>query len=249
MLTKDISIREVQGILPEKKQRIRDFLQGAVYCWCNSNSQNDPFCVANLVGGNNYYWQETPLSDLFKHYKTLYSSNEKGFSMARLAVGSLLEEVLSKDKRLYAVEKRGERNFYRWIVEKVYKTQPEYWHSWAERLEEDYPKYFRDRDDDFEHSDYCEISVPFEIKGHKVAVDIVHEVSIDDRPTYGIRCVDTENPYKETEVAEWVKEHLAKYLDIDTTNDKWYGERYINYENGYANIKLFLDALIAAIEK
>jgi len=38
-LTINSEIRDVHGITPEQEAKILDFLQGAVYCWCNN--QND----------------------------------------------------------------------------------------------------------------------------------------------------------------------------------------------------------------
>ncbi len=36
MLVKKSEIREVRGISNEQRQRILDFLQGAVYSWCKN---------------------------------------------------------------------------------------------------------------------------------------------------------------------------------------------------------------------
>lgn len=36
MLIGETEIRDVHGIPEEQKQRIIDFLQGAVYCWCKN---------------------------------------------------------------------------------------------------------------------------------------------------------------------------------------------------------------------
>jgi len=38
-LTINSEIRDVHGITPEQEAKSFDFLQGAVYCWCNN--QND----------------------------------------------------------------------------------------------------------------------------------------------------------------------------------------------------------------
>ena len=37
-LTINSEIRDVHGITPEQEAKILDFLQGAVYCWCNNQS-------------------------------------------------------------------------------------------------------------------------------------------------------------------------------------------------------------------
>ena len=46
---------------------MRAFLQGAVYCWCK-NRKDDWFAARDLLGGNNYYWQGTPLIPLYDYY-------------------------------------------------------------------------------------------------------------------------------------------------------------------------------------
>ena len=60
MLIGETEIRDVHGIPEEQKQRIIDFLQGAVYCWCK-NRKDEWFTTRDLLGGDNYFWQGTPL--------------------------------------------------------------------------------------------------------------------------------------------------------------------------------------------
>ena len=65
MLIGETEIRDVHGIPKEQKQRIIDFLQGAVYCWCK-NRKDEWFTTRDLLGGDNYFWQGTPLFFLYK---------------------------------------------------------------------------------------------------------------------------------------------------------------------------------------
>ena len=62
-------VRDVHGINEEQKTRIRDVLQGAVYCWCK-NRPDEWFSMRDLMGGENYYWEGTPLIALYeKHHE------------------------------------------------------------------------------------------------------------------------------------------------------------------------------------
>jgi hypothetical protein len=49
-LTEESQLRSVSGISDEEKQRILDFLQGAVYCWCK-NRKDEWFSLRDLMGG------------------------------------------------------------------------------------------------------------------------------------------------------------------------------------------------------
>ena len=46
---------------------MRAFLQGAVYCWCK-NRKDEWFAARDLLGGDNYYWQSSPLMPLYDYY-------------------------------------------------------------------------------------------------------------------------------------------------------------------------------------
>ena len=65
MLIEKTEIREVNGISKEQKKRILDFLQGTVYCWCK-NRKDEWFTARDLLGGENYFWQGTPLFVLYE---------------------------------------------------------------------------------------------------------------------------------------------------------------------------------------
>jgi hypothetical protein len=49
-----MEIREVHGISEEQKQRMMDFLQGTVSCWCK-NRKNEWFAARDLLGGDYKY--------------------------------------------------------------------------------------------------------------------------------------------------------------------------------------------------
>ncbi len=58
-------IRKVYGITDKEKNRILNFLQGAVYYWCK-NRKGEWFSLRDLMGGENYYWEGTPLVVLYE---------------------------------------------------------------------------------------------------------------------------------------------------------------------------------------
>ena len=68
MLQTPETIKGVKGITDQQRDRIKAFLQGAVYCLCNSSHKHDWFSVRDFLGGENYYWQDTPLSALYEYY-------------------------------------------------------------------------------------------------------------------------------------------------------------------------------------
>ena len=109
-----IQIRDVTGISAETKQRIRDFLQGAVYCWCN-NKPDEWFSLRDFMGGYNFYWQGTPLIELYIKHKNLGKSDEDAFDSAAIDGGWLLKKVIIDDKRLFDTKIEDRIRKYKWI--------------------------------------------------------------------------------------------------------------------------------------
>lgn len=102
-------VRNVTG-LDNKKPRIMDFLQGAVYCWCK-NRKDEWFSLRDLMGGDNYYWEATPLIFLYNKYKTKASDPVKE---AAKDAGWLLKEVIDNDKRQFETKVESLTRKYRW---------------------------------------------------------------------------------------------------------------------------------------
>lgn len=89
------------------------FLQGAVYCWCK-NRKNEWFAARDLLGGDNYYWEGTPLMKLYDHFLNDKKDNgEYAVEEAGKAAGRLLKKVLFEDKREFET-KEGFTRMYRW---------------------------------------------------------------------------------------------------------------------------------------
>lgn len=107
--------REVYGISPEEKQRIIDFLQGAVYSWCK-NRPNEWFSIRDLMGGDNFYWEDTPLEALFIKHTNQGKNGEDATKDAGKDAGWLLKYTLNEDRREFDIKKEDLVNKYQWII-------------------------------------------------------------------------------------------------------------------------------------
>ncbi len=105
--------RNVTGITEEEKIRIKDFLQGAIYCWCK-NRKNEWFSLRDLMGGDNFYWQGTPLMPLYLKHEGI---NDDPVREAGKDAGWILKAVIIQDKRLFDTRKEALIRQYRWIGE------------------------------------------------------------------------------------------------------------------------------------
>jgi len=114
MLTPDSNVKEVEGISCDERQRIKDFLQGAVYCWCKHN-KSEWLSLRIFLGGENYDWQGTPLNVLFeKHRITMGKDVETSVKHAGLDAGSILKQVIKDDKRVFETRKNEGFREYLW---------------------------------------------------------------------------------------------------------------------------------------
>ena len=105
-------LRDVHGIEPLEKQRILDYMQGAVRCW-DKNRKGDFFAAHDLVGGENRDWNGTPLLVLYEKHTDLGKDNESAIKDAGKDIGWLLKAMLAGEDRLYEVLE-GRVNSYRW---------------------------------------------------------------------------------------------------------------------------------------
>lgn len=110
MLIVETEVREVRGISPESKQRIEDFLQGAIYSWCKNN-EGKWFALRDLMGGDNYHWQGTPLFSLYEKHK----EKENATELAGKDAGWILKKVIKKDNRKFDTKKEEMTRKYKWI--------------------------------------------------------------------------------------------------------------------------------------
>ncbi len=113
-------IQNVTGIDERQRNTIFCFLQGAVYCWCK-NRPNEWFAMRDLMGGDNYYWEGTPLLSLYqKHYDILGKASEDAVTAAAKDSGWLLKRVIEDDKRIFHTKKEGLVRMYKWDGDSSY---------------------------------------------------------------------------------------------------------------------------------
>jgi hypothetical protein len=103
-------LRNVTGITEEQKRRIFDFLQGALYCWCK-NRKDEWFSLRDLMGGDNYHWEGTPLNPLYEKHLPAPDAVER----AGKDGGWLLKRVIDEDDRKFETKKEEVISKYRWI--------------------------------------------------------------------------------------------------------------------------------------
>lgn len=106
----------VNGFNENQISEMQAFLQGAVYCWCK-NRKDEWFAARDLIGGDNYYWQGTPLIALYEYYlDENEASNAYAVEEAGKAAGRLLKGILVEDKRIFET-RDGFAREYRWTGE------------------------------------------------------------------------------------------------------------------------------------
>jgi len=105
-------IRSVNDISPEAYQRIYDFLQGAVYCWCKN--QEDEFGLRDLMGGKNFFWARTPLIAIWNKHKALGLTDDDALTAAAIDGGWILKRVIDDDRRTFTHRIEGQVRKYKW---------------------------------------------------------------------------------------------------------------------------------------
>ena len=113
-LVKSSELRDVHGITKEQKVLIMVFLQGAVYSWVK-NRRGEQFAARDLVGGDNFEWQGTPLIVLYEKHIDLGKDDDSAIEAAGKDLGWLLKAVLDGDKRHFEVGRSGRTAGYKWV--------------------------------------------------------------------------------------------------------------------------------------
>jgi hypothetical protein len=106
-------LRDVYGISDVERDLIKAFMQGAVYCWVK-NRRDEWFAVRDLMGGENFDWNGTPLQVLFNKHIELGKDEEAAIKAAGIDLGWLVKTVLDEDRRTFDVIKEELVNKYRW---------------------------------------------------------------------------------------------------------------------------------------
>lgn len=105
---------KVSGINDSALEKMKAYLQGAVYCWCNTRGE-EPFCAYDFLGGDNNDWKGTPLNELYQHYLACGKDHEYAYDQAAKAASRILKQVLSEDARHFGTEKRFQSRLYWWM--------------------------------------------------------------------------------------------------------------------------------------
>jgi len=108
-------IKNVEDITPQQEQRILDFLQGAVYSWCNTR-KDERFALRNFMGGDNFFWEGTPMVELYNKNEAKLNDSDAAFKEAGIDGGWLLKKMIASDKRKFETKKevQGPRH-YMWV--------------------------------------------------------------------------------------------------------------------------------------
>ena len=105
---------KVHGLDQSDLVRIKDFLQGAVYSWCNTHQKGEWFCASDLIGGGNSSWDHCPLEVLYRRHIRDGYDHDYAFDQAAKDAGKILKSVLDQDQRVFETES-GYTRRYRWI--------------------------------------------------------------------------------------------------------------------------------------
>ncbi len=105
-------IRKVNGLSPGQERRVRDFLHGAVCCWCKTK-KSQWFSFRDLIGKDKKYWQETGLKELYKNNQRKRSADPA--MQSAVDAGWFLKSVLRDERRGFdqGETKNGVKR-YRW---------------------------------------------------------------------------------------------------------------------------------------
>ena len=106
-------LRSVSGLSNNEERDIINFLQGAVYCWCK-NRKDEWFSLRDLMGGDNYYWEGTPMYKLYEKHNDL--GKDEPVAEAGKDGGWLLKKVINNDQRQFETKKEELIRKYRWIL-------------------------------------------------------------------------------------------------------------------------------------
>ncbi|MDR0853528.1 MAG: hypothetical protein LBN34_04105 [Clostridiales Family XIII bacterium] len=101
MLKPDSRKKSISAKLREENVlAIKQYIQGLVYGYSIANPDNY-FYSRDLVGGDNYLWEGTPLECLYYSHRVNGKSNEKAIKAAGNDFGLLLADVLREDIRTF----------------------------------------------------------------------------------------------------------------------------------------------------
>jgi len=107
-------IRNVKDLTSDEIQRIYDYLQGAVYCWCK-NRMGEWFSARDLFGGENFDWNGTPIIKLYEKHKSKGKKDDNAIKDAGKDVGWILKKIIDDDHRNFETKTEDLIRKYRWV--------------------------------------------------------------------------------------------------------------------------------------
>ncbi len=107
-------LRNVRGITDAQAALIKAYLQGSVYSWVK-NRKGEKFAARDLVGGDNYEWEGTPLFVLYEKHIALGKESNAAIKAAGKDLGWLLKAFLHEDKRTFEAGRSGLTAGYRCV--------------------------------------------------------------------------------------------------------------------------------------
>ena len=113
MLIQEGVIRKIHSISGTKTEKIKKYLQGAIRCH-DKVAVGEWFSLRDLMGGENFDWNGTPLQELFEAYR----GRSDALKMTAKSAGWLLKATIKDDPyRRYETKKEAFTRKYRWVKE------------------------------------------------------------------------------------------------------------------------------------
>lgn len=89
-------------------------MQGAVYSWVKNRS-GEWFAVRDLMGGENFSWEGTPLQVLYEKHIDGGKDHDGAIEGAARDLGWLVKTMLHEDRRTFEVDHPDIVAKYRWV--------------------------------------------------------------------------------------------------------------------------------------
>jgi hypothetical protein len=113
MLISKGKIRKIHSISESQAQEIKNYLQGAIRCH-DKVAAGKWFSLRDLMGGENFDWNGTPMQDLFEAYR----GRDDALKVTAKSAGWLLKTAIKEDPyRRYETKKEAFTRKYRWVKE------------------------------------------------------------------------------------------------------------------------------------
>lgn len=109
--------RNVTNIDQRDLDLIKAFIQGAIYSWAKNTGKDTWFAVRDLFGGDNYYWEGTPLMALWEKQKNIGKNGAEATEAAAKDLGWITKNVINQDKRTFETRKAKLVRQYKWTGE------------------------------------------------------------------------------------------------------------------------------------